>query len=605
MARRRQVTVNSIQPGTRQRACRGLSSPSLGPATTTRHPPTQRPEFLAVANVVPQPPGLAPASPTQAHDAFLVASNISKRFGITQALSDVSVSFRTGEIHALMGENGAGKSTLGKIISGLYRQDSGTITLDGVDLPPGSIDASFAAGVRIVHQELAQCPNLSVAENLSLHDMPRNAMGVVDFRTMRDRAANLIHTLDPDIDVTAPLGLLSPGRRQICQIAAALDDRAGHGTNRGTGPRVIVFDEPTSSLSVAEADRLIDITRGLAKRGLTIIYVSHRMGEIFQVCDRVTVLRDGQFVATTPIADLDEPTLVEQMIGRRITTPTRGEHARPSTSPSANSMRDDQHAAALGASHAHVAPGRVMLEVNGLSSPKLLDDISLQVRAGEIVGIGGLVGAGRSELLNAIFGLDPRATGRVRVDGRDMHITAKDAIDAGLGYVPEDRRNQGLFFLLGIDENIVMPFMSRMAKALGIRAMRDESHAVTHRCADFRVKAASHASLPGELSGGNQQKLLIARWMTPATKVLLLDEPTRGIDVGTKAEVYRIVREAADKGLAVLLVSSEMPELLALSDRVLVMCSGRITGELKDDDMTQSNILRLATVDSGVKPAHA
>jgi ABC-type sugar transport system ATPase subunit len=554
-----------------------------------------------VANDVPHSAAKPNAQPRAHADDFLVASNISKRFGITQALSDVSVSFRKGEIHALMGENGAGKSTLGKIISGLYRQDSGTITLDGVDLPPGSIDASFAAGVRIVHQELAQCPNLSVAENLSLHDMPRNALGVVDFRTMRERATKLVHTLDPDIDVTAPLGLLSPGRRQICQIAAALDDRAGH----GTGPRVIVFDEPTSSLSVAEADRLIDITRGLAKRGLTIIYVSHRMGEIFQVCDRVTVLRDGQFVATTPIADLDEPTLVEQMIGRRITTPTRGEHARPSTSASANSMGDDQHAAALGASHAHVAPGRVMLEVDGLSSPKLLDNISLQVRAGEIVGIGGLVGAGRSELLNAIFGLDPKATGAIRVEGRDMPITARHAIDAGLGYVPEDRRNQGLFFLLGIDENIVMPFMSRMAKALGIRAMHDESRAVTQRCTDFRVKAASHASLPGELSGGNQQKLLIARWMTPSTKVLLLDEPTRGIDVGTKAEVYRIVREAADQGLAVLLVSSEMPELLALSDRVLVMCSGKITGELKDADMTQSNILRLATVDSGVKPAHA
>lgn len=558
-----------------------------------------------MANDVPQPTA-------RSNDAFLVASNISKRFGITQALSDVSVSFRKGEIHALMGENGAGKSTLGKIISGLYRQDSGTITLDGVDLPPGSIDASFAAGVRIVHQELAQCPNLSVAENLSLHDMPRSALGIVDFRTMRERAAKLVHALDPDIDVDAPLGLLAPGRRQICQIAAALDDRAGHGpSGQGTGPRVIVFDEPTSSLSVAEADRLLEITRGLASRGLTIIYVSHRMGEIFQVCDRVTVLRDGQFVATTPIADLDEPTLVEQMIGRRIATPTRGEHARTSATPntahaSHNTEHDnDQHAAALGASHAHVAPGRVMLEVSGLSSPRKLDDISLQVRAGEIVGIGGLVGAGRSELLNAIFGLDPRATGTVRVEDRDMPITVKHAIDAGLGYVPEDRRNQGLFFLLGIDENIVMPFMSRMSKALGIRAMSDESRAVTQRCTDFRVKAASHASLPGELSGGNQQKLLIARWMTPSTKVLLLDEPTRGIDVGTKAEVYRIVREAADKGLAVLLVSSEMPELLALSDRVLVMCSGKITGELKGDDMTQSNILRLATVDSGLQASHA
>ena len=538
---------------------------------------------------------------------FLVASGISKRFGITQALNNVSVRFRAGEVHALMGENGAGKSTLGKIISGLYRQDTGRITIDGTDLPAGDLDAAFAAGIRIVHQELAQCPNLSVAENLNLHSLPTRFGWLVDRAAMRERASKLVHKLDPSINVDSPLGLLSPGRRQICQIAASLDDRTTGGNgSHGVGPRVIVFDEPTSSLSVAEADRLLEITRSLAREGLTILYVSHRMGEIFQVCDRVTVLRDGNFVATSEIAQLDEPTLVEQMIGRRITTPRRGEHTTvdPGVADSNASEIGDSGlgASAMGASHAHVPPGAVLLEASALTTSTRLREVSLAVRAGEIVGIGGLVGAGRSELLDALFGLNSSTTGSVRVGTTVIDLTTpKGAINAGIGYVPEDRRNQGLFFLLGIDENIVMPFMNRFAIAIGIRGRSGERDTVTQRCAEFRVKAASHASLPGELSGGNQQKLLIARWMTPSTKVLLLDEPTRGIDVGTKAEIYKLVRAAADSGLAVLLVSSEMPELLALSDRILVMCDGRITGELRGNDMTQTNILRLATLDS--KPA--
>lgn len=519
---------------------------------------------------------------------LLIAEGISKRFGITQALDSVTVSFLKGEIHALMGENGAGKSTLGKVISGLHKQDSGVVRIvaesghGGSDqsgmreLVPGSIDDAFHAGVRIVHQELAQCPNLSVAENLSLHDLPRTRLGLLDRRTMNERAAELVHRLEPGIDVEAPLGLLSPGRRQICQIASALDDRSASG---GSAPRVIVFDEPTSSLSIAETERLLEITRQLAKSGITVIYVSHRMGEIFAVCDRVSVLRDGKYVATSRVKDLDEPTLVEQMIGRRLSTPT-------GKLPS------------LAAENGHVhAPGAPKLIVSGLSSDKL-EAISLEVKEREIVGIGGLVGSGRSELLNAIFGLDTSADGRVVVDGVDVSDGGpRAAIGAGMGYVPEDRRLQGLFFLLGVGENTVMPFMSKLARLLGVRDVGGERKLVADRFADFRVKTASTESLPGELSGGNQQKLLIARWMGKSTKVLLLDEPTRGIDVGTKAEIYKLVRSAADAGAAVLLVSSEMPELLALSDRILVMSEGRITGELQGEKMTQANILKLATVE--------
>jgi ABC-type sugar transport system ATPase subunit len=513
-------------------------------------------------------------------DNFLVARGISKRFGVTQALDGVAVSFRRGEVHALMGENGAGKSTLGKVIAGLHRPDAGTVTLDGRVLKPGSLHDASAAGIRLVHQELAQCPNLSVAENLCLHDLPRR-MGIVDYGEMRRRAAALVHKLDPSIDVDAPLGLLSPGRRQICQIAAALEERAGV-----TSARVIVLDEPTSSLSVAEADRLLEITRGLAAAGITVLYVSHRMGEIFAVCDRVTVLRDGRFVATSNTRDLDEPALVEQMIGRRLdAVGVRGGEG------TAEAAAVEQ----LAGGTPTTKPGRPLLEVRGLRSSRVRD-VSFNVRAGEILGVGGLVGCGRSELLNAIFGLDPTARGTILVDGEEVSIAhPAGPIRAGVGYVPEDRRNQGLFFQLGVDENILMPFLSRLARTLGLRSAAREQEVVQGRLGEFRVKAASRSSLPGELSGGNQQKLLIARWMGPRTRVLLLDEPTRGIDVGTKSEIYRLVRKAADAGAAVLLVSSEMPELLALSHRVLVMAGGRVAGELEGQGMTQSNILRLAT----------
>ncbi len=549
---------------------------------------------------------------------LLIASHISKRFGITQALDDVSVEFAAGEVHALMGENGAGKSTLGKAIAGLHKPDTGSITIAGRALKPGSIDDAFHAGIRIVHQELAQCPNLTVAENLCLHDMPRKGpAGLwVDRHAMNDRAARLVHKLDPGIDVQAPLGSLAPGRRQICQIAASLDEgkpgtggahASAGGHDDGSGghaPRLIVFDEPTSSLSVAEADRLLEITRRLAADGLTIVYVSHRMGEIFQVCDRVTVLRDGKFVATSAVKDIDEPTLIEQMIGRRLQSPTARAHAPDQGGPKGATGNDGEAAglrqlAGSQTPHAINTAAPPLLEVRHLGSPGKLKDISLAVRGGEILGVGGLVGAGRSELLDAIFALDPRAQGQVLVENKPISLSAPGAaggpIPRSVGYVPEDRRLQGLFFLLGIDENILMPFLPRLASRLGFRRPAGERNLVGEKMRDFRVKAASTASLPGELSGGNQQKLLIARWMGRQTRVLLLDEPTRGIDVGTKAEVYKLIRAAAEAGAAVLLVSSEMPELLALSDRIVVMCEGRITGQLVGANMTQANILRLAT----------
>lgn len=522
-------------------------------------------------------------------EPLLVVEGLSKRFGSTQALLDVSVSFTRGEVHALMGENGAGKSTLGKAIAGLHRPDSGRIFLDGRPLTLGSIDAAFRAGVRIVHQELAQCPNLSVAENLCLHDLPASRWGIVDRRAMQRRAEDLVHRLDPSIDVAAPLGTLAPGRRQICQIAAALDDGASRG---GAPPRIIVFDEPTSSLSIAEADRLLGIVRQIASQGITVIYVSHRMGEIFAACDRATVLRDGRFIATTPIARITEAGLVEQMLGRALAADADGEPAPVQATPGPS-----VGAPQLQAAPTHPQARPIRLRVERLSTPRAgISDISFELAEGEILGIGGLVGCGRSEVLDAIFGVDPAARGVIEADGRILpRGDPRAMIRAGVGYVPEDRRLQGLFFQLGIDENIVLPFMPRLAGPCGIRRLDAERSLVADRLAEFRVKAASPRATPGQLSGGNQQKLLIARWMGAHARILLLDEPTRGIDVGTKAEVHRLVRRAAGRGLSVLLVSSEMPELLALSHRILVMADGRITGELRGEQRTQTGVLTLAT----------
>ncbi len=525
-------------------------------------------------------------APERSDRVLLSASGVSKRFGITQALDDVSVDFFRGEVHALMGENGAGKSTLGKVISGLHRQDSGQITIDGRTLRPGSIDDAFNAGVRIVHQELAQCPNLSVAENLCLHDFPRTPWRTVDRAAMRRRAARLVHRIEPLIDVNAELGALSPGHRQICQIAASLDEEAKPGAHTA---RVIVFDEPTSSLSISETNRLLKIIRQLASDGLTIIYVSHRMSEIFACCDRVSVLRDGKFVATSVVKDITEADLVEQMIGRRLgAAPAK----QQSPGGEASALRE------LADGHERERPTHTkpLLEVRSLSSPGKLQDVSLKVHPGEILGIGGLVGSGRSELLDAIFAIDPRAAGQVLIDSvPNPRTNPTDLIKAGVGYVPEDRRLQGLFFDLSIAENIVVPYMRSLAGPAGVRDLKQERALVQSRLDEFRVKAASPSSLPNELSGGNQQKLLISRWMHKESRVLLLDEPTRGIDIGAKTEIYRLINHAAQRGDAILLVSSEMPELLALSDRILVMGEGHVRGELSGADMTQSNILTLAT----------
>ncbi len=494
---------------------------------------------------------------------------VSKRYGPTRALVDVSLALRAGEVHALMGENGAGKSTLGRILAGQCRPDAGSLEIAGRTLAPGDADGAFAAGIRIVHQEPTLCPHLSVAENIGLRALtrvrgPGRALGIVDRRALRERAAETLGALERGIDPDAIVGRLGPGRRQIVQIGAAL---------AAPGARVLILDEPTSALAGAEVERLLRIVRELAGRGITVVYITHRMGEVFACCDRATVLRDGRFIATTPVGELDEPTLVARMAGRTI-------------------ERDGAARAPGGAGGgARAAPA---IEVSRLSSPGRLDGVSLTVEAGEIVGIGGLVGAGRSELLEAIFGLDARSTGVVRVAGREIRTrTARAMMAAGVGCVPEDRRYLGLFFHLGLDENILLPRMPALAR-WGWRGRRAERALVAERVASMRIRAASTRARPASLSGGNQQKLLLARWLTPEVRALLLDEPTRGIDVATKAEVHRAIRAVAARGAGVLLVTSDMEELLLLADRVVVLAGGGVTGELTGEAMTSEGILRLA-----------
>lgn len=487
---------------------------------------------------------------------------VGKRFGETRALEAVSLTVVAGEVHALVGENGAGKSTLARIAAGLVRQDAGTVEVDGRTLPAGSPARALEAGVRLVPQEPALCPSLSVAENVMLHALPRRAVGL-DRHTLHRLAGQALRRLDADIRPDWPAGALSPGQAQIVQIAAALV--GGH----AAGARVIILDEPTASLTEAETQRLLAIVRHLAAGGLAVVYVSHRLAEVFACCDRISVLRDGRLAGTTRAADTTEASLIAWMVGREV-------------------------AESAGRVPGGSSPGPPRLVVEDVHVLRRLHGVSLRVGAGEVVGVGGLMGAGRSTLLDALFGLRRHMHGRVRVDGCDIaRRGARAAIGAGVRYVPEDRRLKGLFPALSCADNVALLDMPRLGM-LGLRQRRAEAALALARCQRLRIRAASLEALPGTLSGGNQQKLLLARWLDDRCRVLLLDEPTRGIDVATKAEIHRLIRQVAASGAAVLLVSSDMPELLSLADRVVVLCRGRIAGELAGRDITQENVLRLA-----------
>ena len=487
---------------------------------------------------------------------------VSKAFPGVQALRDVTFEVRAGACHAWCGENGAGKSTLAKVLAGVQAHDSGRLWLDGVERRFRGPREALLAGVALVHQELALCPNLSVAENLCLGALPARGAFVSRAETRR-RARRLLGDVGVALDVDARLGGLSPGQRQLVQIAAAC----------GGGARVILFDEPTSSLSEVEAQQLEALVRRLLAQGVTCIYVSHRMREIFRLCDTVTVLRDGRHVVTRPLQGLDEGALVRLMIGREV-----GEH-----SPQ----------------HLRAEPGAELLRVERLSSPGRFHDVSFALRAGEVLGLAGLVGAGRSELAQALFGLDPQARGEVFVDGAPLRLAGpREALGRGVGLVPEERQRQGLVLGQSGRANATLPILPRLSRLRFVRRAQERA-LVGEYFGRLRVRGAPEAPVAG-LSGGNQQKIVLARWLLARSRVLILDEPTRGVDVGAKAEIHALIDELAASGKAVLLISSELPELLRLSTRVLVLRAGRVAGELARAEAGEESVLRLM---SGVRAA--
>ena len=504
----------------------------------------------------------APSAP------LLRVDGVSKGFPGVQALQGVSLQVDGGECLALVGENGAGKSTLMKILSGVYAPDEGQLSLNGRPLSLGSPRQAQDAGIAIIYQEFNLMPNLSVSENVFVGREP-NAAGLVRRRAMRRQTRELLDQLGVALHPDAIVRDLSVAEQQMVEIAKALSLNA----------RLVIMDEPTSALTETEVAALLRIVRGLKERGLGVIFITHRLDEVLAVSDRVTVLRDGQNAGELSTAEATPERIVRLMVGRNL-----GDFFRKEAAPSA-------------------ATGRPALEVRGLgrtgtvrdAAAIVLHDVSLSVRPGEIVGLAGLVGSGRTELVRAVFGADPFDHGEVLVDGRAVSIRApRDAIRLGIGLVPEDRKAQALILGLAIRENISLAGLGSLARFGVVRRGAERARA-RHFVDALSIRTPSLDQKVVNLSGGNQQKVVIAKWLSLRPKVLIMDEPTRGIDVGAKAEVHHLMSDLARQGVAVLMISSELPEILGMSDRVLVMRQGRIAGELARGDATQESIMALAT----------
>ena len=488
----------------------------------------------------------------------VVMQGISKAFGPVRVLEQVDFAIAGGEIHALMGENGAGKSTLMKILSGVYRSDAGSIVIDGKVVHIRSTRQAEACGIAIIHQELNLIPQLSVMENLFLGREP-SRFGVIDSARMRREAqAQLVSLGAGNIDPEAEAGSLSIGQQQMVEIAKALAMDA----------RLLIMDEPTAALTEREIDTLFGLMQALKARGVAIVYVSHRMEEIFRICDKISVLRDGRFVGERVIAHTDFDEVVHMMVGREI-----GDRFPRRT----------------------VQPGAVRLQVDGLADEHHVRDISFAVRAGEVLGVAGLMGAGRSEILKTLFGLNRRTAGTVLLDGEAVSLHSPGAaIAAGLAFVTEDRKSQGLVLGMSLRENATLVHLPQYAR-LGVVSDAAEQQAVAGLIEQLRIRTRDAELEVKSLSGGNQQKVVFAKWLAQPPKVLLLDEPTRGVDVGGKAEIYHIINQLAAAGVAIVMVSSELPEVMAMSNRILVIHEGRQTGLFEAAEATQEGIMAAAT----------
>jgi rhamnose transport system ATP-binding protein len=494
---------------------------------------------------------------------MLALSGVRKSFGAVAALRDGRLDLYAGEAHGLVGENGAGKSTLVRIMSGAHSPDAGTITLSGRPLVlHGPADAR-AAGIAVIYQEPTLFPDLSVAENIFMGRQPLRSYRRIDRAAMRARTTELFARLGVALDPDRPARGLSIADQQLVEIAKALSFDA----------RVLVMDEPTAALSGVEVERLFGVARSLRDAGAAVLFISHRFDEVFALCQRITVMRDGQWVSTDPADDLTVDSLVRRMVGREISTL----FPRPD------------------AASADTTAGDPVLEVDGLTRYGVFDDVSFTVRAGEIVALAGLVGAGRSEVARAVFGVDRYDAGEVRVAGRSLRAGRPDAaIAAGLALVPEDRRQQGLVMDLPVERNVTLVRRWALSRygLLGARAERRAARTWAER---LQVKAGRLSDDVSTLSGGNQQKVVLAKWLSTEPKVLIVDEPTRGIDVATKAEVHRLLAEQAARGVAVLMVSSELPEVLGMADRVLVMHEGRLVADIPRERADEESVMFAAT----------
>ena len=489
---------------------------------------------------------------------LLSAARISKSYAGARALSDVSFDLAAGEVHALIGENGAGKSTLIKVMTGAVAPDSGTLSIAGRLVPGMTPSLSRALGIAAIYQQPALFPHLTIAENIAFALEPTSPWRRIDWGLRAREARDLLARVGADLDADRLVDSLSMPEQQLVEIAKAV----------GSSARVLIMDEPTASLSDPEVDRLFEVVARLRSQNVSVIYISHRLEEIFAIADRVTVLRDGSTVGTRTRDGLQRSTLIQLMIGRELSAifPKRA-----------------------------VAHGPVALELRGVTSASAgVRDVSLTVRSGEIVGLAGLIGSGRTELAQTVFGLTPPDSGEVLVHGRAVDSRSPaGAIVAGIGYLPEDRKQHGVIADMAVDENVSLASLSALARGGMIDRPRERLQAKDY-VDRLRIKTAAVSSAVESLSGGNQQKVALARWLATSPKVLILDEPTQGVDVGSKSEIHALMQDLAQRGLAILMISSELPEILGMSDRIVVMRGGTIAGMLSRYEATQERVMAMA-----------
>ena len=483
---------------------------------------------------------------------------IDKSFGGNAVLKNAGFLLDDGEVHALMGENGAGKSTLMKILTGVYTKDAGQVIVDGKEVCYNNPQEAEKAGIVFIHQELNVLFDLTVEENMFLGKEIKKVFGICDRKAMRKRVQEILDMLGVDIDPTQRMDELSIGQQQMIEIAKALMIDA----------KVLIMDEPTAALTQSETEVLFKVVNSLRQKGVSIVYISHRMEEIFELCDRITILRDGTYIDTKRIADIDMNDIVKMMIGREI-----GERY-----PVRNSKIGD-----------------VAFEVKNLNCPGAFENVSFEVRAGEVLGVSGLMGAGRTEIMQAIFGNMPNVTGQLFLDGKEIkNKNPQQAIQNGIGFITEDRKVEGLMLEESIMKNISLANLGRISNG-GVINKRKEQELVNKGIEELRIRCFGPQHECNNLSGGNQQKVIFAKWIYTNPKVLILDEPTRGVDIGAKKEIYNIINELVAKGVAIIMVSSELPEVLGMSDRVMVVREGEVRGILNKEEANQESIMTLAT----------